>query len=202
VASLTLLPIWTVYVVWDAFSPLGYINLMGLYLTIAVFALYIGVEGWRHAGLAFPVLTAVPQSTAVTRDWTLQGEAWAARIRAEGWSADPELSLATLSARLGANTGYLSKALNEGLGMNFSTFVNGLRAEQVAERLKAGDRRDLLEIAFDAGFASKASFNRAFKARLGLSPSAFRRQVSDHENLTPTVETEARAAPSASISAA
>jgi AraC-like DNA-binding protein len=202
VASLTLLPIWAAYVVWDALSPLGYINLMGLYLTIAVFALYIGVEGWRHAGLAFPVLTAVPQSTAVARDWTLQGEAWAARIRAEGWSADPELSLATLSARLGANTGYLSKALNEGLGMNFSTFVNGLRAEQVAERLKAGDRRDLLEIAFDAGFASKASFNRAFKARLGLSPSAFRRQVSDHENLTPTVETEARAAPSSSISAA
>jgi AraC-like DNA-binding protein len=110
--------------------------------------------------------------------------------------------LATLSARLGANTGYLSKALNDGLGMNFSTFVNGLRAEHVAERLKARDHRDLLEIAFEAGFASKASFNRAFKARLGLSPSAFRRQVSDHENPPPTPESEARAAQPSSISAA
>ena len=121
VASLTLLPIWTVYVVWDVIAPLGYVKLMGLYLTIAVFALYIGVEGWRHAGLAFPVLTVAPQSTAApVRDWTLQGKAWAARVRAEGWSADPELSLSTLSARLGANTGYLSRALNEGLGINFS----------------------------------------------------------------------------------
>jgi AraC-like DNA-binding protein len=173
VASLILLPIWTAYVVWDAVSPLGYINLMGLYLSIAVFALYIGVEGWRHAGLVFPTPADVRPQPAAMRDWTAQGEVWAARVRAEGWAADPELSLASLSARLGANTSYLSKALNEGLGLNFSAFVNGLRAETVAEQIGAGDRRDLLEMAFEAGFASKASFNRAFKARFGVSPSAF-----------------------------
>jgi AraC-like DNA-binding protein len=195
-ASLILLPIWTAYVVWDALSPLGYINLMGLYLTIAVFALYIGVEGWRHAGLVFPALVAVRPRPAAMRDWSLQGQAWAARVRAEGWAADPQLSLATLSARLGANTSYLSRALNEGLGLNFSAFVNGLRAEQIAEQLRAGDRRELLEMAFEAGFASKASFNRAFKARFGVSPSAFRRKVSDHENQPPAPETEARVAPS------
>ncbi len=97
-ASLILLPIWTVYVVWDAVAPLGYINLMGLYLTIAVFALYIGVEGWRHAGLAFPTLSEIRPQPAPARDWRRQGEIWAARVRAEGWATDPQLSLAVLAA--------------------------------------------------------------------------------------------------------
>jgi AraC-like DNA-binding protein len=202
VASLTLLPIWTVYVVWDAVSPLGYVNLMGLYITIAVFALFMGVEGWRHAGLAFPIVAGdVPQLSA-GRDWTSQGQAWAARVRAEGWAADPELSLASLSARLGTNTGYLSKALNEGLGLNFSTFVNGLRAEQVAQALRNRDRRDLLDLAMEAGFASKASFNRAFRLRFEVSPSVYRRQVSNPENPRPVMETEARAASASATPAA
>jgi AraC-like DNA-binding protein len=63
--------------------------------------------------------------------------------------------------------------------VNFSNFVNGLRAEGVARALVAGSDRDLLSLALDMGFASKASFNRAFKARFGVSPSQFRRQVSD-----------------------
>jgi len=195
-ATLTLLPVWTIYVLWDAVRPLGYANLMGLYLMIAVFALYIGVEGWRHAGLAFPKLLEVRPQLAALRDWRRQGEIWAARVRAEGWAADPELTLSALSARLGANTSYLSKALNEGLGLNFSTFVNGLRAEKVAEHLAACDPRDLLEMAFEAGFASKASFNRAFKARFGVSPSEFRRRVSDLENQPRPQETEAHPASS------
>jgi AraC-like DNA-binding protein len=204
VATLLLLPIWTIYVAWDAVAPLGYVNLMGLYLTIAAFALYIGVEGWRHVGLPFPTVVGVEtapatpapvvQGPGTARDWSRQGEAWAARVREMGWEADPELSLATLAARLATNTGYLSRALNEGLGLNFSSFVNGLRAERLAERLRSGDRRDLLEMALEAGFASKASFNRAFKARFGMSPSAFRQHASSPENSPRAPENEARSA--------
>ena len=56
-----------------------------------------------------------------------------------------------------------------------------LRAEAVAARLRAGDPADLLTIALEEGFGSKASFNRAFAARHGVAPSAFRRQVSNPE---------------------
>lgn len=35
---------------------------------------------------------------------------------------------------------------------------------------------DLLALAFDAGFGSKASFNRAFIDATGKSPSAWRRK--------------------------
>ena len=42
--------------------------------------------------------------------------------------------------------------------------------------------RTLLALALDAGFNSKASFNRVFKDRTGLTPSAYRRRlVNDDE---------------------
>ncbi|MFN5778968.1 MAG: helix-turn-helix domain-containing protein, partial [Novosphingobium sp.] len=110
------------------------------------------------------------------------GREWAARVQAEGWARDPELTLARLARRLGTNTGYLSRAINQGAGSNFASFVAGLRAEAVAERLRAGDPADLLTIALEEGFGSKASFNRAFTAALGEAPSAYRRRVSKGEN--------------------
>lgn len=177
-ATLALLPVWAVYATWNAVSALGYFNLMGLHLAIAAFALYLGVEGWRHAGLPFPTideLTPPVAAEASGRDWAAQGAAWAATIRREGWAAIPDLSLAMLARRLGTNTSHLSRALNEGLGMGFSGFVNALRCETVAAAIDRGEGDDLLALALEAGFSSKASFNRAFQAAYGMAPSAYRR---------------------------
>lgn len=177
-ATLTLLPVWAIYAVWNAVSPLGYFTLMGLHLAIAVFAVYLAVEGWRHAALPFPsmdALTPPPVPEPAGRDWRAQGAAWAATIRREGWATEPDLSLATLARRLGTNSGHLSRALNEGLGLGFSGFVNGLRCEAVAAAIDRGADDDLLDLALAAGFSSKASFNRAFQAAYGMPPSAYRR---------------------------
>ncbi len=179
-ATLVLLPVWAGYALWDAVAPLGYRRLMGLYVAIAAFALYLAIEGWRHAALPFPALDSIPPGLPPARDWRAAGEQWAAQTRAGGWASDPGLSLARLARHLGTNTSYLSRALNDGLGIGFSAFVNQLRSETVAAALRAGDRRDMLDIAFDAGFASKASFNRAFRTAFGQSPSAYRRG-SNHE---------------------
>jgi AraC-like DNA-binding protein len=155
---------------------------MGLYLAMAAAALYLGVEGWRHGALAFPHpadLTLAP--TPGPRDWAALGRDWAERVQAEGWARDPDLTLARLARRLGTNTGYLSRAINTGLGSNFASFIAGRRAEAVAARLRSGDDADLLTIALEEGFGSKASFNRAFIVALGEAPSAYRRRVSKGE---------------------
>ncbi len=185
IASGVLLAVWSIYAVWDVFFPLGYTGLMGLYVAIAAFALFIAIEGWRHAELPFPTIDslAVPADPLpAPRDWHSVGVAWAAQVRANGWASDPDLSLAGLARHLGTNSGHLSRALNEGLGMNFSTFVNQLRCDAVAAAITAGSGADLLTLALDAGFSSKASFNRAFQAAYGMAPSAYRRaHVSKHE---------------------
>jgi AraC-like DNA-binding protein len=84
---------------------------------------------------------------------------------------------------LGTNSGRLSRAINLGLGVNFSSFINGLRAEGVAEVLGTGTTTDLLDLAFEMGFASKASFNRAFRFRYSMAPSRYRRKVSNPDSL-------------------
>lgn len=177
-----LFAVWTAYLITDLFTPLGYGALMGLYLAIAGCALYLGIEGWRHAALGFPRLSDLAVEPAPeARDWVTQGRQWAQLIREKGWARDPDLTLASLARQLGTNTGYLSRAINTGLGTNFAGFIAGLRAEAVAARLDAGDRQDLLAIALDEGFGSKASFNRTFAAVLGQPPSSYRRKVSKAE---------------------
>nr|WP_315380312.1 helix-turn-helix domain-containing protein [uncultured Sphingomonas sp.] len=182
-ATLLLLPIWAAYALWDAVAPIGYVGLMGLYVAIAAFALYLGIEGWRHATLPFPHLDPVdlPDPAPPPRDWRGQAERWAAKVAAERWHCDPDLSLAVLAQRLGTNTNHLSRAVNEGLGLNFSSFIGRMRAETVAAALREGNRADLLDLALEAGFSSKASFNRAFLATYGQTPSAYRRHVAKQE---------------------
>lgn len=184
-AAALLLPVWAGYVGWNAVEPLGYRGLMGLYLAIAAFALFLGVEGWRHAALPFPHPQEI--APAPTRDWRAQAETWAAAVEAAGWAADPELTLPTLARRLGTNSSYLSRALNDGLGQSFSAFVNGLRSRAVAAAIDAGDPRPLLDLALEAGFASKASFNRAFQASFGRSPSAYRRASLHEKRARPAI---------------
>jgi AraC-like DNA-binding protein len=70
----------------------------------------------------------------------------------------------------------LSEILNERLNMNFSSYLNGFRVRE-AERLlvKRGDR-SIIEIAFEVGFNSKASFNNHFLKQTGLTPSEYRKR--------------------------
>jgi AraC-like DNA-binding protein len=178
----TLFVTWAIYLAWDLVDPLGYKGLMGLYLAMAACALFLGIERWRHAALPFPHLADLALAPAPEpRDWAALGREWGDRIRAECWARDPDLTLSRLARRLGTNTGYLSRAINQGIGCNFSEFVATIRADAVAQRLRQGDAADLLTIALEEGFGSKASFNRAFAARHGVAPSVFRRQVSNRE---------------------
>lgn len=91
---------------------------------------------------------------------------------------DAELTLTQLSKKLSTNPSVLSKVINTGFQLNFNDFVNSYRINAVTEMLKAGEQKNqtLLGIAFDCGFNSKATFNRAFKKQTGLSPKEWLEQ--------------------------
>jgi AraC-like DNA-binding protein len=85
---------------------------------------------------------------------------------------DPELSLTQMAKQLKTNPSIISKTINQGFQLNFNDFINNYRIEAVKEKLKAGEQKTqtLLGIAYDCGFNSKATFNRAFKKVTGSSP--------------------------------
>ena len=92
---------------------------------------------------------------------------------------DSELTLADLAAKLDSTPHKLSEVLNAQLGQTFYDFVNAYRVREVQRRIKAGDARALkmLALAMDAGFASKSTFNQAFKKHTSQTPSDFRQAV-------------------------
>ena len=85
---------------------------------------------------------------------------------------DPELSLTQMAKLLKTNPSVISKVVNQGFQMNFNDLINFYRVEAVKEKLNAGEQKlqTLLGIAFDCGFNSKATFNRAFKKFALISP--------------------------------
>lgn len=230
-----LLALWTAFACTEWFvRPLSYLDRFPLYLALAVLVYYLALQGWRHAGLVYPLPrdangaphvddvvpadgeldapaerfpaadsadahivpafsppAVVPHEQAGFADVDADGPgaapayaalaaAWSGRVREAQWWREESLTLADVARRLHTSPRTLSRALNEGLGQSFNEFINRMRVEAAAAELRdplRGD--DVLRIAFDAGFSSKASFNRAFKAYTGLTPSQVRRQGAD-----------------------
>ena len=86
-----------------------------------------------------------------------------------------ELTIYDLSEQLKISRHTLSEVINEHMGMNFYNLVNEYRVNEVKERMKSKEYRQLtiLAIAYDSGFNSKSSFNTIFKEKTGQTPSEY-----------------------------
>jgi YesN/AraC family two-component response regulator len=88
---------------------------------------------------------------------------------------NPDFNLNTLANELDTTPNKVSFILNEGKQLNFNEYLNQFRVEEVKKRLLDPDftNHTFLSIALDAGFNSKATFYRVFKAHTGLTPKQF-----------------------------
>lgn len=89
---------------------------------------------------------------------------------------EPELKVADLAQRLGTAEHRLSRLITQGLGeRNFNQMINRHRIAHACRRLAEPDgTATILDISGDAGFASLGPFNRAFKAVMDCTPTAYR----------------------------
>lgn len=87
-----------------------------------------------------------------------------------------ELRLTDLAAYLDIGHHQLSQVINEQYGVNFFELLNRYRVEHVKRLLAdpAYSQHTIIQIAYEAGFNNKVSFNRYFKKEIGLTPSAYR----------------------------
>ncbi len=121
------------------------------------------------------IIEIVPENTAAENDDALLAE-WKPKILNllinQKVYEDPELSLSQMAKLLQTNPSLLSKIINKGFQQNFNDCINQFRIEAVKAMLEKGEHKQqtLLAIAYDCGFNSKATFNRAFKKTTGLSP--------------------------------
>ena len=89
---------------------------------------------------------------------------------------EEELSLKRLSEALEESENHLSETLSQQLNTNFFNFVNSYRIQHAKQLLKT-TQQPISTILYDVGFNSKSTFNTAFKKSVGITPSAFRKQL-------------------------
>lgn len=92
---------------------------------------------------------------------------------------DPYLSLEKLANSLQLSSGYLSLLINNYSSYNFSDYINEFRIEQVKNLIKDPDYKQytIVSIGLESGFNSKSTFYKAFKKFTGVSPAAFKKQL-------------------------
>jgi len=88
------------------------------------------------------------------------------------------LTIDDLAQRLETNSKYISQIINEFYHQNYYNYVNSYRINEAKLLLAnpASDKYSILGISNMAGFASKSTFNNAFRKFTGITPSEFRDQ--------------------------
>ena len=92
---------------------------------------------------------------------------------------NPDLTLGGLAQAVGLTTNILSQVINSHFKQNFYAFVNHYRLKETLELMNKTENADknILEIAFTAGFNSKTTFNATFKKELGETPRNYRKRI-------------------------
>lgn len=122
----------------------------------------------------------VPPASAALSANTGQNAALLRRLRdlieVDRVHLDPELSFARFVELMGAPERTVRTLVNQQLGHDhFRAFLNHYRVIEACRLLETRRRDDkLIAIALDSGFASLASFNRAFRAIMDCTPSDYR----------------------------
>jgi AraC family transcriptional activator of tynA and feaB len=87
--------------------------------------------------------------------------------------SDRSLTPDAACAELGISRSYLFKLLGES-GLTFSGYLRQCRLEECNRVLREQPRRPVADIAADWGFDEVSSFNRAYRAQFGQTPSQTR----------------------------
>jgi AraC-like DNA-binding protein len=141
-----------------------------LYIPLVVLCYWLGIRGYLLSQ-TWPVAPA-PLSKSVAQPAALRLEQL---MVSEKIFLDAGLNLSRLAKRVGVAPKTLSAVLNQHMRKSFSEYVNEYRVREVQGRLLDGETREMTiaGLAYEAGFNSLQTFQRAFKAVSGVTPSEF-----------------------------
>jgi AraC-like DNA-binding protein len=162
------------------FFQLGYKLNWYPYLLLGIVIYYISINGYYHAPTLFRFLSFEPDAPQPVKSEPLANlESWKLQLTElmdiQQPYLDNELTLIRLAQQMQLSPQLLSRIVNEGYKQNFNDYINGLRVTAVVARFQQEDhlKYSLMGLAYDCGFNSKTTFNRAFKKATGQTPSEY-----------------------------
>lgn len=87
-----------------------------------------------------------------------------------------KILLSDFAQQEGRSMSYLSHFVKENLGQSFQDYVTTVRFQTACALIAAGRDR-LLDVCTESGFSDYRYFSNAFRARLGMTPEAYRSQL-------------------------
>ena len=155
-----------------------------LLLGITTYSTYwIGIHALTNTGVRIEMMPApiIPEKSNVYSrlsdpDLKNYAQALSAMMVKEKLYLHETLTLRMLAQRLKMEPNLLSHVLNNVICKSFHDYVNEFRIQEVIQKMDDPAFRHLkiVEVAYESGFNSKATFNRVFKKLTGKSPSDFR----------------------------
>ncbi len=86
-----------------------------------------------------------------------------------------QINLVSISNELNISPYYLSRVFSNSIGLRLDKYINELRINY-ANHLLAFTNKQITEIAFECGFETLRTFNRAYKNITSLTPREYRKQ--------------------------
>lgn len=174
--------LWLLYLIpyeMPAFTDrlLNLVDWYPLYLPLVVMIYWLGIRGFLIGRREMSSLTKVmgvkanlPEES-VTQILNGLGKL----MLEEKLYRDADLSLSRLANHLGTTSKNISFVLNQKLGKNFTDYINHYRVEEVKDRLLRSENKKytITALAYECGFNSQPTFQRAFKNIVGITPSEF-----------------------------
>src|SRR5690606_10541592 len=157
-------------------------GLTGNYTTFVLISLLI-FYSLGHAHLAEGLearsgeAEAKPDETAKEKFKPEQIQALTLLMENEKPYLQPALTLEKLATQLQMPTRSLSNMINRQFSCNFFEFINAYRIDEAKRLLSepGSVQKNMLDIMYEVGFNSKATFNTLFKKKLGMTPSEYRK---------------------------
>jgi AraC-like DNA-binding protein len=165
---------------------LGRFGWYPVYIPLTVLIYWLGIKGYlvsqtfsvreRIVGLA-KVDAAKPENQSALQPVLVEKIIFSLRsaMEQDKLFLDPELTVATIAEHTGIGQKHISAVLNQHMHKSFNEFVNGYRINGIRQRMLSGDAQHLTiaGMAYEGGFNSLPTFQRAFKSILGQTPKEF-----------------------------
>ncbi|PMQ13014.1 AraC family transcriptional regulator [Janthinobacterium sp. AD80] len=91
-------------------------------------------------------------------------------------ATDTHLRIADVAAALGVHPVHLARVFRQAWGCSPGDLLRWRRVEQASGLMRRPDL-SMADVALSVGFADQSHMNRAFRARYGMTPSNYRRQM-------------------------
>lgn len=97
------------------------------------------------------------------------------------------LTMQDLSDHCNLNANYASQLFRQEVGQTFSSYLTALRLQKALTMLESSEQ-PVSEIALEVGYRDYFYFARVFKTNLGTTPTAYRENPAQHQNLISNTE--------------